>query len=96
MHAFAWLGGQCVLDFVGRAEAVDEGLAELSRRIGVAVTKADDANVNKAPAGEALNYPDRYDRTTIEIVNMLYGDDFERFGYARADPASRSVRAERR
>ena len=48
------------------------------------------------PTGDRLKYLDRYDRATLELVNELYAEDFERFGYARVDPASRPVQAERR
>lgn len=94
MHAFAYLDGECVLDFVGRAEAVEAGLAALSARLGVPIAKADDANVNVEP-GTALKYLDRYDRATLEVVNELYREDFERFGYERVDPGDVPVRAPR-
>lgn len=96
MHAFAYLDGERVVDFVGRAEAVEAGLAELSHRLGIPLAKAPDANVRVEPAGDRLKYLDRYDRATLELVNELYAEDFERFGYARVDPASRPVQAERR
>jgi hypothetical protein len=94
MHEFAWHDGECVLDFVGRAETVEASLAELSRRLQVPITKAADANVNVAP-GEALKYLDRYDRATLELVNTLYREDFERFGYPMVDPRDVPVHAPR-
>lgn len=96
MHAFAYVDGECVLDFVGRAEAVEQGLAELSGRLGVGVAKAPDANVNVPAAGASLKYLDRYDRATLELVNELYREDFDRFGYAMVDPATVPTHAARR
>lgn len=96
MHAFAYVDGACALDFVGRAEAVQDGLNELSSRFGLTIAKAADANVNVAPAGTALKYLERYDRATLEVVNELYREDFDRFGYAMVDPSDVPVRAERR
>lgn len=95
MHAFAYLDGQCVMDFVGRAETVDDGLDELSRRLDLPIAKVADVNVNVAPSGDALKYLGRYDRATLELVNDLYREDFERFGYAMTDPQLVPVTATR-
>lgn len=95
MHAFAYLDGQCVMDFVGRAEDVDNGLTELSRRLGLPIAKAADVNVNVTPSGDALKYLGRYDRATLGLVNDLYREDFERFGYAMIDPQQLPVTAAR-
>jgi hypothetical protein len=92
MHEFAYRDGQCILDFVGRAESVQDGLEALSVRLGVVITKANDVNVNVEPGNE-LKYLDRYDRATIELVNDIYREDFERFGYAMVDPHTFPVRA---
>lgn len=85
MHAFVYLDGECMLDFVGRAESIENGLAVLSERFGLKIAKADDVNVN-APYGAGLKYLSRYDRATIEIVNELYYEDFKLFGYDMLDP----------
>ena len=92
MHAFAYVDGECVLDFVGRAEDVAGGLAQLSARLRIPIAKADDVNVKVEPA-EDLKYLDHYDRATLELVNDLYQEDFERFGYSRVDPQHHPVRA---
>ena len=94
MHEFAWRDGACVLDFVGRAETVEASLADLAQRLRVPITKAVDANVNVEP-GQDLKYLDRYDRATLEFVNTLYREDFERFGYPMIDPRDVPVRAVR-
>ena len=94
MHAFAYLDGECVLDWVGRAEAVEAGLAELSTHLGISVVKADNLNVNTEPA-DALKYLAVYDRATLEVVNEMYRQDFERFDYEMLDPAQFPVRAQR-
>lgn len=71
MHEFANLDGECVLDFVGRSKAVGAGLAELSQRLQVPITKAADV----ATTVQRWN-----------SYNTLYREDFERFGYKRVDP----------
>jgi hypothetical protein len=95
MHAFAYLDGERVVDWIGRAESVEADLAELSAHLGIRIAKAPDANVNVEP-GASLKYLDRYDRATLELVNEMYREDFERFGYAPVDPAAFPVRAARR
>lgn len=87
MHAFVCRDGRPALDFVGRAEDVEAGLAELSRRLGVPIAKAVDANVNVPPA-TGLKHLEHYDRATVELVNELYAEDFSLFGYAKLDPAA--------
>jgi len=94
MHEFAYRDGELALDFVGRAETVEASLAELSRRLQVPITKATDVNVNVEPT-QGLKYLDRYDRATLALVNSLYREDFERFGYAMVDPDQQPVRAAR-
>ena len=78
----------------GRAETVEASLADLAQRLRVPITKAVDANVNVEP-GQDLKYLDRYDRATLEFVNTLYREDFERFGYPMIDPRDVPVRAVR-
>jgi hypothetical protein len=94
MHAFAYLDGQRMVDWVGRAETLEASLAELAARLQLPLRKSADMNVNTPPQ-DGLKYLDRYDRATLEIVNEMYRDDFERFGYERVDPAGCPVRAER-
>lgn len=96
MHAFAYLDNECVMDFVGRSESVEQSLAELSTRLGLPIRKAADVNVNVSPAGESLKYLERYDRDTLELVNDLYHQDFENFGYTMVDPRDVPVRADLR
>jgi hypothetical protein len=95
MHAFAYLDGESVVEWVGKAETFDQSLADLSHRLGLPIHKAQDVNVTTPPS-RGLKYLDRYDRATIEIVNEMYEEDFERFGYERVEPAHFPVRAERR
>lgn len=85
MHAFTCRDGQPALDLVGRAEDVEGTLAALSARLGVPITKAEDANVNVAPAA-GLKHLGQYDRATIEVVNELYAEDFRLFGYEMLAP----------
>lgn len=87
MHAFVCRDGVPALDFVGRAEDVAGGLAELSRRLGVPIAKAEDANVN-VPPSSGLKHLAHYDRATVEVVNELYADDFRLFGYEMLAPES--------
>lgn len=87
MHAFVCRDGQPALDFVGRAEDVEGGLAELSKRLGIPIAKAVDANVNVPPTA-GLKHMEHYDRATIEVVNELYAEDFSLFGYDVLDPGA--------
>lgn len=91
MHAFVYLDGIRRLDWIGRAEDVKGGLAELSQRLGVPIRKTNDFNVNTKYRGR-LKYLGMYERATVELVNQIYCDDFRLFGYEMLDPADFPVR----
>ena len=86
MHEFVFHEGVCRLDWIGRAEDVDGGLAELSRRLGLPIRKTEDVNVTTAYEGR-LKYVAKYERETVAWVNERYRDDFRLFGYDMLDPA---------
>lgn len=85
MHAFAWLGDRCRLDWIGRAEDVTGGLAELGARLGLEIRATENFNVN-CDSTAPYKYLDRYERDTVALVNDLYREDFARFGYPTLDP----------
>jgi hypothetical protein len=91
MHEFVYLDGVCRLDWIGRAEDVEGGLTELSRRLGVSIPKSADVNVTSEYRGR-LKHLGMYERATVELVNDRYRDDFRLFGYEPLDPADFPIR----
>ncbi|MGQ4660261.1 sulfotransferase family 2 domain-containing protein [Lysobacter sp. F6437] len=88
MYEFAQsTSGHIGVDFVGRAENVEQDLALLGERLGLPIRKATDENVRGQPCTTKPKYLDRYDSTTIQAVNELYERDFRQFGYPMLDPA---------
>jgi len=85
IHAFTHLHGECVMDFLGRAEDVEGSLAELSTRLGIEIEKTENRNVRVQPIGGQLKYLHHYNRQSLEVVNELYREDFEYFGYQMFD-----------
>lgn len=93
MHEFAWLEGTRRVDWIGRAEDVAGGLAELGVRLGIPVKPAGPFNVN-CDSTAPYKYLDRYERQTVSLVNDLYREDFVRFEYPMLDPAEFPIRLE--
>jgi hypothetical protein len=86
MVEFSHADGEPRMDFVGRAETVEEDIRRLSERLGLPVAKADDENVRNGLCTPEPKYLDRYDRRTLAAVNRVYAEDFRLFGYEMIDP----------
>ncbi|KRA30235.1 hypothetical protein ASD68_15415 [Rhodanobacter sp. Root627] len=87
MTEFATLDGKNMLDFVGRAEHLEEDMNKLGDALGLTIQKAPDHNVRTGTCSESLKYIDKYTPRSIQIVNDLYAQDFANFGYTMLDPA---------
>lgn len=79
--------GELVMDFVGRAETLDQDISTLAGLIGAPITKAPDVNVRQGRCGTRPKYLEHFDRRTLAAVNEVYRRDFELFGYEMIDPA---------
>ncbi|MBO6522054.1 MAG: sulfotransferase family 2 domain-containing protein [Rhodospirillales bacterium] len=90
MTAFTHLDGRQAVDWIGRTEWLDGGLAELAGKIGVALGDVKSLNV-QTPAD--TDQPDRpkylgcYTRDVVAMVNEIYAEDFRAFEYPVLDPA---------
>jgi len=87
MSAFA-LGpdGGLAMDFVGRAETLEQDIGALATLTGAPITKAPDENVRQGVCRTRPKYLEHFDRKTIASVNEIYRRDFELFGYEMIDP----------
>ena len=81
MIEFAYVDGECQMDFVGRAETLEADLDRLAKQLKLPVTKAEDQNVRNGLCLDDPKYLHHYTRRSIEAVNDLYRQDFEMFGY---------------
>lgn len=81
MVDFAHRDGNSILDFVGKAEQLEQDMGELSVRLGIQIEKAADKNVRTGICTARPKYLGFYDQEALEIVNDLYRDDFRSFGY---------------
>ncbi|RLA53811.1 MAG: hypothetical protein DRR42_03660 [Gammaproteobacteria bacterium] len=87
-HYFFYQGGKCKADFIGRLENLRRDYA---RAINLAKLDADTdlPYLNRRSAGLSNSeetpvlstYLDKYDPTSLSIVNRLYDRDFVYFGY---------------
>jgi hypothetical protein len=75
---------QFVVDFVGRFENLENDFVKVLMQIGFVENEIvhDKTKLNESNHGDYKTY---YDQQTLEIVNNLYADDFDRFGYVKAD-----------
>jgi hypothetical protein len=64
-------------DVIGRAEQIDDGVAELLDRIGAKPVQVPHLNRSKRPP----SYRELYGRETERIVERVFQRDIERFGY---------------
>ena len=85
MSEFSHYNNEYRLDWFGRCESLDEDLGKLAKLVGFDLEKADNINVRVKPSGE-LKYLDRYESSTVELVNRLYQTDFDFFGYSQLNP----------
>lgn len=89
MTEFTHLNGKPALDWIGRTELLDRDLHVLAGNLGITLGEIENLNVSVAPDTEnpeTPKYLDKYTHDTMALVNDLYGDDFEAFGYPMLDP----------
>jgi hypothetical protein len=81
---FACKDGEIRADFIGRLESFTADFENLAVRLGLGDVPMVTRHVKyRGNLKTASRYLDRYDQESIEIVNELYGRDFELFGYER-------------
>ncbi|KRE12006.1 hypothetical protein ASE63_20005 [Bosea sp. Root381] len=86
MHKFTHRAGDCMMDWIGRNESLEADLRILAGRLDIEPGEIQRRNVRSksdTPGRHLVNYR----KKTIEIVNELYKDDFEAFGYELAKPS---------
>lgn len=66
------------LDVIGRVERMDEAVSSISALIGMEVPAAGWLNRTEKPTAADL-----FDKRTRALVDRIYDEDFETFGYAR-------------
>jgi chondroitin 4-sulfotransferase 11 len=69
-------GGECLVDFVGRFERLQDDFAEVCGRLKTERTLP---HVLAATIGDYKSY---YDETARKMVERRFGEDIERFGYS--------------
>jgi len=72
---YLWFEG-LELDFLGRFEKMDEDYEKLSGILGIPYVKLPKVRTSKHDHYEKYYCPE-----SLEIVNRIYGEDFERFNY---------------
>ena len=72
--------GNILVDFIGRLEAVQEGMDKICDRIGI--PRLDVPRVNPTRHG---HYTEYYDARSRRIVEKIYAPDIEAFGYRFGD-----------
>lgn len=85
MYDFSHVNNDYYLDWFGRVENIESDLPKLSELIGFEFKTTSNMNVNVKPSRK-LKYLDKYESSTIEIINTLYKDDFNFFNYEMLDP----------
>lgn len=71
-------------DLIGRVESLEQDLERVSMATGMPALSAEPLNVTRAT--DALSA--YYDREAASLVEDIYRDDFDRFGYPRAVPVA--------
>jgi len=77
-----WLcdsSGACKVDFIGRMETIDDDMAEVFRRIGLAQFAPLGRINTSRPAG--MDYRQYYSNAAKDLVSILMADDIARLGY---------------
>ena len=85
-HYWTHRGGERAVDFIGRVEQFEGDFAALCSQLGIEKIARINDNVDSNPAQAGLNaykHTRHMDAGSIAIINRLFEDDFELFGYAR-------------
>ena len=70
--------GNILADYIGRFENLEKDFKYIKEKLSLKGTLE---HVNKNPLERNKNYLDYYEQESIELVNYVYKDDFEIFGY---------------
>tara|TARA_B100000073_G_scaffold346662_1_gene358668 strand:+ start:3568 stop:4185 length:618 start_codon:yes stop_codon:yes gene_type:complete len=70
--------GNILADYIGRFEKLEEDFDYIKEKLCLQGTLE---HINKNPLERKKNYLDYYDQESIELVNLVYKDDFEIFDY---------------
>lgn len=76
--------GEVRFDFIGRFEKLQEDAPELLARMGCDITFPTQQDVKFAPTGAADKISRYFTPICTDLVNQLFAEDFENFGYAMA------------
>lgn len=83
-HLFVCREGEIAVDSIGRMERFDEDFAAILERLGQNDGKLVTRHIlYRGDLTAPSRYLEHYDPASIEIVNRLYAQDFELFGYSR-------------
>ena len=84
-HQFLCDEGQMKADFIGRMERFDDDSAVLYERLGLTEVSPVTRHIEfRGDLTAPSRYLEQFDRESIDLVNRLYGKDFELLGYDRA------------
>lgn len=72
--------GKIDLDFIGRFENLEEGFGEVAKRLNM-----QELSLPHKIKGSSKDYRDYYDDDSIQIVQKVYKEEIELFGYSFKD-----------
>lgn len=81
---FTHIGSKSQIDFIGRLETLDEDMRRLGRILELGKFK-----MRLRPSKSGGDALEHYSNKTIRLVNSLYRNDFDFFGYPIVKPAQR-------
>ncbi|NRP75223.1 hypothetical protein ILFOPFJJ_06146 [Ensifer psoraleae] len=85
MNEFTHLDGNLFVDFIGKTENLWDDARKLEKILNLECAPTEDLNVTD-PSRTPLKYAKHYNRRSIEIVNELYLEDFQYYGYDLLSP----------
>ena len=92
---YAYPDGERFVDFIGYAERFDLDVRALSSELDLGEFSPESRNIRSAPRSSCdphemqlsdYKYLDMYDSNSIAVVNAIYADDFENFGFRKLRP----------
>lgn len=89
MVAFTHRNGQRIVDWFGRTERLDKDINALARKLDIEIGELGKHNMRNPDVLKTMNEPlylGHYTRQTVALVNDLYAEDFEAFGYPIRNP----------
>jgi hypothetical protein len=85
MNEFTHRDGKIFVDFIGKAERLWDDAKKLETLLDVEFLQTEDLNVRDASRAP-LKYVKHYNCRSIEIVNEIYAEDFQYYGYDILNP----------